>query len=46
MTPHLKENGQTLSFPPRFGEHNQAIYGGRLGLSGEEIASLKANGVI
>jgi formyl-CoA transferase len=46
LTPYLKEMGQTLSFPPRFGEQNEAIYGGVLGLGGAELAALKAEGVI
>ena len=46
MTPYLKEKGQSLSFPPRFGEHNGAIYGGALGLGAEELRALKAEGVI
>jgi crotonobetainyl-CoA:carnitine CoA-transferase CaiB-like acyl-CoA transferase len=31
---------------PRIGEHNQAIYGDWLGLSGDEIASLRTDGAI
>jgi formyl-CoA transferase len=46
MTPYLKERGQTLPFPPRFGEHNESIYGGALKLSASELAALKADGVI
>ena len=34
-----------MTFPPRLGEHNSEYYG-RLGLSGEDIAKLKADGVI
>ena len=45
MTPYLKEQGRKLSFPPRFGEHNQAIYGD-LGLSDEDLDQLKSAGVI
>jgi formyl-CoA transferase len=45
-TPYLKERSQTLSFPPRFGEHNGAIYGGVLGMSADRLASLKSEGVI
>jgi formyl-CoA transferase len=46
MTSYLKENGQALSFPPRFGEHNAAVYGQALGLGEEELAALKSEGVI
>ncbi len=46
MTPFLEENDRMLSFPPRFGEHNQEIYGKMLGCSDEELARLKENGVI
>src|SRR4030067_661660 len=28
MTPYLKSNNRTLSYPPRFGEHNEEIFGG------------------
>ena len=40
MTTYLKENGRTLSFPPRLGEHNQKIYGDVLGLSNEDLDQL------
>ena len=46
MTPFLKENDQTLSFPPRFGEHNEEIYGKSLGYSKAEIQELKENRII
>ncbi len=45
-TPYLKENSYRLSFPPRFGEHNEAIFGKELGISSEELADLKSAGVI
>lgn len=46
MTPYLKEIGGKLSFPPRFGEHNEEIYGGILGYSGDRLRDLKSAGVI
>ncbi|MEW5723301.1 MAG: CoA transferase [Thermodesulfobacteriota bacterium] len=46
LTPFLKESGRKLSFPPRFGQHNQALYGKVLGRSDQELAELKERGVI
>ncbi len=46
MTPFLEGSGQQLSFPPRFGENNQEIYGQKLGYSEDELAGLKEKGVI
>jgi formyl-CoA transferase len=46
MTPFLENQNQTLSFPPRFGEQNQAIYGEKLRLSAEKLADLEEKGVI
>ncbi|MBI5016814.1 MAG: CoA transferase [Deltaproteobacteria bacterium] len=46
MTSYLTENHQTLSFPPRFGEHNAVIYGETLGLGEGDLAALKSEGVI
>lgn len=46
LTDYIRDVGQTLSFPPRLGEHNEAIYGGVLGMSQEELESLKRDGVI
>lgn len=46
MTPFLTESQQQLSFPPRFGENNQQIYGGMLGYSDDELARLKEKGII
>lgn len=46
MTPYLKENGRTLSFPPRLGEHNRKIYGDALGMDNEDLDRLKTGGVI
>jgi formyl-CoA transferase len=46
MTPFLTGSQQQLSFPPRFGENNQQIYGATLGYSDDELARLKAEGII
>ncbi len=46
MTPFLEKNNRQLSFPPRFGEHNQEIYGRTLGYNDEALAKLKERGVI
>jgi len=35
-----------LTFPPRLGEHNQAIYGGVLCYDSKKLAGLKAAGII
>jgi len=45
MTPYLEGLDRKLSFPPRFGEHNQEIYG-KLGYSEEELGQLKENKII
>lgn len=45
-SPYLESTNRTLSFPPRFGEHNEEIYGGFLGRSAEEMTELKNKGVI
>lgn len=45
-TPFLQSAGRELSFPPRFGEHNQEIYGQVLGLGKSELEELKAEGII
>ena len=46
LTPFLEQLNRQLTFPPRFGEHNQEIYGGMLGYSGEELGGLKERKVI
>jgi len=46
MTPFLEENNRKLSFPPRFGEHNQEIYGKLLGYSQEDLESFKKEKII
>jgi formyl-CoA transferase len=45
-TPFLEANQRRLSFPPRFGEHNQKILGDELGFLQEDLAALKADGII
>jgi crotonobetainyl-CoA:carnitine CoA-transferase CaiB-like acyl-CoA transferase len=46
MTPYLDEIHRQMSFPPRFGEHNQDIYGKLLGYSDADLARLKEKKVI
>ena len=46
MTPFLEENNQKLSFPPRFGEQNQEIYGDVLGYDETTLAEFKEKGII
>ena len=45
-TPFLEAQNRTLSFPPRFGEHNREIYGKALGHSEDYIKQLEQAGVI
>jgi len=45
-TSYLEQNQGQLSFPPRFGEHNQAIYGGQLGYNDQALEDLKKKQVI
>lgn len=45
-TSFLEANKRRLSFPPRFGEHNEAILGTELGMSSSGLDSLKADGII
>lgn len=45
MTPFLKESGRQMTFPPRFGEHNETIYGA-LGYSAGMLQELKEKEVI
>jgi crotonobetainyl-CoA:carnitine CoA-transferase CaiB-like acyl-CoA transferase len=42
----LDQAGRKLSFPPRFGEQNQEIYGGLLGYSDKDLTQLKEKQVI
>ncbi len=46
MTPYLKSVNQQLRFPPRFGEHNEEIYGGVLGYSPEQLKEFKEKHII
>jgi len=46
MTPFLKKNGREMSFPPRFGEQNQEIYGDLLGYDETELSEFKEKGII
>jgi len=46
MTPFLEASDRRLSFPPRFGENNQEVYGRKLGYSDEALADLKEKGII
>jgi formyl-CoA transferase len=45
-TPWLRDHDRTMTFPPRHGEHNQTVYGAELGLAADELAVLRAEGVI
>jgi crotonobetainyl-CoA:carnitine CoA-transferase CaiB-like acyl-CoA transferase len=46
ITSFLKAAGFQMSFPPRLGEHNEAILGDALGFDAAHLADLKARGVI
>jgi formyl-CoA transferase len=46
MTPFLEGCDRKLSFPPRFGEQNQEIYGKKLGYDDIKLADLKNRGII
>jgi len=46
MTDFLGTTKGELTFPPRFGEHNREIYGKRLGLSDEQLDTLKEKGIL
>lgn len=45
-TEFLEGQDRLLSFPPRFGEHNEEIYCGVLGLSKKELEELKGKKII
>jgi formyl-CoA transferase len=46
LTPFVEARGRDLAFPPRFGEHNDSIYGDALGVAAERLKALKEKGVI
>ena len=46
ITPFLESMNMTLSFPPRFGEHNKEIYCNALGYAESDLAAFKEKGVI
>jgi len=46
LSPYLEEIQRQMSFPPRFGEQNQEIYGKVLGYSDTDLARLKEKKVI
>jgi len=46
VTPFLEDAKNTLSFPPRFGEHNSEIYCNMLGYSESDLAKFKEKGII
>jgi crotonobetainyl-CoA:carnitine CoA-transferase CaiB-like acyl-CoA transferase len=46
MTPFLEQCDQKMSFPPRFGEQNQEIYGNLLGYDEDTLAEFKEKGII
>jgi crotonobetainyl-CoA:carnitine CoA-transferase CaiB-like acyl-CoA transferase len=43
---YVKSLNRTLTFPPRFGEHNEEIYCKRLGYSKEQTESFKTKGIV
>ncbi|MBW2056728.1 MAG: CoA transferase [Deltaproteobacteria bacterium] len=45
-TDYLRSVDFTLSFPPRFGGHNEEIYGGVLGYSAEQLRNLRERQII
>ncbi len=45
-SPYFEEIQRQMSFPPRFGEQNQEVYGTRLGYSDADLARLKEKKVI
>ncbi len=45
-TAYLKSVDFTLGFPPRFGEHNEEIYGSILGYSQDQLKEFKGDNII
>ncbi len=45
-TPYLKSVNRALSFPPRFGENNEEIYGGLLRYGFEQLKEFKEKNII
>jgi crotonobetainyl-CoA:carnitine CoA-transferase CaiB-like acyl-CoA transferase len=45
-TSYLKSVNRKLSFPPRFGEHNEEIYSGLLGYSSAQLKEFKEKNII
>ena len=43
---NLKSIDRMMSFPPRFGEHNEEIYGGLVGYSGAQLKEYKEKNII
>ena len=46
VTPFLKHSNKSLSFPPRFGEHNSELYCTLLGYSESDLIDFKEKGII
>ena len=46
ITPYLESVGMQMAFPPRWGEHNEEIYGGLLGYDAQKMKELKEAEVI
>ena len=44
--PYLTSINGRMSFPPRFGEHNEEIYGGLLGYSAAQLKEFKEKNII
>jgi formyl-CoA transferase len=45
-TPYLTSANRILTFPPRFGEHNDGIYSGLLGYSAAQLKEFKEKNII